>query len=114
MPEPGREPGRTSPGLSESPAAETRLQPPFHVILLNDNDHTFDYVVEMLGRLFGHAEQRAWAMAWKVHLEGRCVVETTTRERAELKRDQIHAYGRDPRVPRCAGSMSAILEPAAG
>jgi ATP-dependent Clp protease adaptor protein ClpS len=84
------------------------------VVLLNDDDHTFDYVVEMLGRLFGHASSRAWAMAWKVHLEGRCVVDTTTRERAELKRDQIHAYGRDPRILRCAGSMSAVIEPAAG
>jgi ATP-dependent Clp protease adaptor protein ClpS len=32
-------------------------------------------------------------------------------EHAELKRDQIHAYGKDPRMERCKGSMSAIIEP---
>ena len=35
-------------------------------------------------------------------------------ERAELKRDQIHAYGPDPRIPRCSGSMTAEIEPAVG
>jgi ATP-dependent Clp protease adaptor protein ClpS len=39
-------------------------------------------------------------------------VETTTRERAELKRDQIHAYGADWRIEHCQGSMSAVVEPA--
>lgn len=104
----------TKTRTSEGPAADVRLQPPWQVVLLDDDDHTFEYVVEMLGRLFGHARNRAWAMAWKVHLEGRCVVDTTSRERAELKRDQVHAYGRDRRVPRCAGSMSAAIEPAQG
>ena len=35
-----------------------------------------------------------------------------TFERAELKRDQISAFGRDWRIARCEGSMSAIIEPA--
>jgi ATP-dependent Clp protease adaptor protein ClpS len=29
-----------------------------------------------------------------------------------LKRDQIHAYGPDPNIPHCKGSMSAEIEPA--
>ena len=36
---------------------------------------------------------------------GRAVVCTTSLERAELKRDQIHAYGPDKSIERCAGSM---------
>jgi ATP-dependent Clp protease adaptor protein ClpS len=32
---------------------------------------------------------------------------------AEFARDQIHAYGADPRMPECRGSMSAVVEPAA-
>ena len=35
----------------------------------------------------------------------------TTKEHAELKRDQIHAFGKDVLIPRCAGSMSASIEP---
>jgi ATP-dependent Clp protease adaptor protein ClpS len=40
------------------------------------------------------------------------IVLTTTKEHAELKRDQIHAFGPDKRIPRCAGAMSAVIEPA--
>ena len=93
---------------------EARLQPPYHVILLDDNDHSYEYVVEMLCRVFGHSAQRAYLHAVEVDSAGRSVVDTTTLERAELKRDQIHAYGPDPRIPRCCGSMSAILEASAG
>lgn len=32
--------------------------------------------------------------------------------RTELKRDQIHAYGPDPHIKRCKGSMTATIEPA--
>jgi len=41
-------------------------------------------------------------------------VDTTSLERAELKRDQIHAYGADWRLTTCKGSMSAVIEPAVG
>jgi ATP-dependent Clp protease adaptor protein ClpS len=42
---------------------------------------------------------------------GRVIVCTTTLEHAELKRDQIHAFGPDPLLSRSRGSMSAIIEP---
>jgi ATP-dependent Clp protease adaptor protein ClpS len=84
------------------------------VVLLNDDDHTFDYVIRMLGRLFGHGPERAFAMALEVHTTGRVIVFTGSLEEAEFKRDQIHAYGKDGLVDRCAGSMSAVVEPAEG
>ena len=33
----------------------TRKQPPYNVIILNDEDHTFEYVIELLCKLFRHA-----------------------------------------------------------
>ncbi|HMP01429.1 MAG TPA: ATP-dependent Clp protease adaptor ClpS [Gemmatales bacterium] len=89
----------------------TRQQPPFNVILLNDDDHTYEYVIRMLGQLFGHSEQKAYLMAKEVDNIGRVIVLTTTKEHAELKRDQIHAFGPDPLLERSAGSMSAVIEP---
>lgn len=89
-----------------------RLAPPYHVILVNDDDHTYEYVVDMLRKLFGHSRPRAFLMAAQVDFTGRAIVDTTTRERAELKQEQIHAFGRDPRVPRCQGSMTCVIEPA--
>lgn len=86
--------------------------PPFNVVLLDDNDHSYDYVIEMLMKVFGHGQERAYQMACEVDRAGRVIVDTTTKERAELKRDQIHSYGADWRINHCRGSMSAIVEPA--
>ncbi len=91
---------------------KTRRQPPYNVILLNDDDHTYEYVIEMLKALFGHPVEKGFQLAKLVDTTGKAIVCTTSLERAELKRDQIHAYGPDPRIPRCKGSMSAVLEPA--
>lgn len=89
----------------------TRTAPMWNVVLLDDDDHSYEYVIEMLVTLFGHGLQRAYLMACEVDHTGTVVVDTTTRERAELKRDQIHGYGADWRIPRCRGSMSATIEP---
>jgi ATP-dependent Clp protease adaptor protein ClpS len=89
-----------------------KKEPLWNVVLLDDDHHTYDYVIEMLMELFGHSPIRAWLMACEVDNEGRVIVDTTSRERAELKRDQIHAYGADFRMEACAGSMSAEIEPA--
>jgi ATP-dependent Clp protease adapter protein ClpS len=52
-------------------------------------------------------------MAEEVHTTGRVIVLTTTKEYAEFKQDQIHAFGPDPWSSKeCKGSMTAILEPA--
>src|SRR5262245_1993183 len=93
---------------------DVKRQPPYHVILHNDDDHTFDYVIRMLKELFGHPDERGYQMALEVHTRGRVIVCTTSLERAELKRDQIHAFGPDPLITRCQGSMSANIEPAEG
>src|SRR6266850_4610713 len=85
--------------------------PPFNVVLLNDDDHTFDYVIEMLGSLFGFNPVKGRSMADQLNPHGRVIVLTTTKEHAEFKRDQIHGFGRDKRIEKCSGSMSAVIEP---
>jgi ATP-dependent Clp protease adaptor protein ClpS len=107
-------PTEVIPHVEVDRAEETRLQPPYHVILLDDDDHTYEYVIEMLGRIFGYAVPKAFEMARTVDTAGRCVVFTGSLEQAEFKRDKIHGYGADPRIPRCQGSMSAVLEKAEG
>ncbi len=97
-----------------APQTPTRpqRQPQYHVVLLDDNDHTYDYVLEMLRKLFGLPPENAFQLAHEVDHTGRVIVDTTTLERAELKRDQIHSFGRDWRIPRCQGSMTATIQPA--
>ena len=95
-------------GLDEPPT----LFRGYNVILLNDDDHSFDYVIRMLKQLFGYPESTGFRMAQEVDETGRVIVCTTSLERAELKRDQIHAFGPDKTIARCKGSMSADIEPA--
>ena len=95
------------------PEEHVRRQPPYHVVLLNDDDHTYEYVIIMLQQLFGHPPEKGFQLAKEVDKAGRAIVLTTTREHAELKRDQIHAFGPDPYSSKdCKGSMSAEIEPA--
>lgn len=83
--------------------------PPYNVVLLDD-DHSYEYVILMLKKVFGHPVKKAYEMAKEVDTKGRVVVATTHLEEAELKRDQIQAFGPDPLIPRCKGSMSATVE----
>ena len=88
-----------------------RRQPRYQVVLWNDDDHTYAYVIVMLMELFGHPAEKGYQLAKEVDLKGRTVVLTTTLEHAELKRDQIHAFGRDGLIEGCCGSMWATIEP---
>jgi len=92
--------------------ATEKLQPLYHVILLNDEEHSYDYVIEMLVKLFGMTESKAYNHAVEVDTAGTTILLTCELEKAELKRDQIHAYGPDPRMPSSLGSMAALVEPA--
>jgi ATP-dependent Clp protease adaptor protein ClpS len=93
---------------------KTEGLPPYNVVLLDDNDHSYEYVILMLKKIFGHSIEKGYEMAKEVDATGRVVVATTNLEQAELKRDQIHAFGPDPLIARCKGSMSATVEPASG
>lgn len=90
---------------------EGREVPRYHVVLWDSSDHTFEYVEKMLRELFGHTKEDCQAIAKEVDEDGRATVLTTTKEHAELKRDQIHAYGKD-NIEGSKGSMWATIESA--
>jgi ATP-dependent Clp protease adaptor protein ClpS len=94
------------------PETDTDQPVPWNVVLLDDDFHTYDYVIEMMQKIFAHTKDRAFKIAQTVDAEGRVVCLTTHKEHAELKRDQILAFGRDPRMATSQGSMSSIIEPA--
>ena len=89
---------------------KARRQPQYNVILWDSDDHTFDYVEKMLRELFGHTKEQCRKIAETVDTDGKAVVLTTTKEHAELKRDQIHAYGKDD-IQGSKGSMWSTIEP---
>jgi ATP-dependent Clp protease adaptor protein ClpS len=89
-----------------------KRQPRYHVILWNDDDHTYEYVITMLQKLFGYPVEKGYQLAKEVDSQGKVIVLTTALEHAELKRDQILAFGKDALIASCKGSMSASVEPA--
>jgi ATP-dependent Clp protease adaptor protein ClpS len=98
----------------KKPAAKRKRKPKgiprYNVILWDSDDHTYDYVERMLRELFGHTAEECHKMAETVDTQGKVIVLTTTHEHAELKRDQIHAYGKDELMRNCKGSMHATIE----
>jgi len=104
----------TRPAVLPEPEAIEREDkvPLYRVVLLDDNDHTYDYVIEMLQKIFVFSLDQAYRHAEEVDRTGRTVLITCELPEAEFSRDQIHAYGPDWRLPRSKGSMNAIIEPA--
>jgi ATP-dependent Clp protease adaptor protein ClpS len=103
---------QTAPKSRTIPETRTRRQPPYHVIILNDEEHTFEYVIELLTKLFGHPLATAEELTLRIHHTGRAIVLTTHREKAELKREQVLAYGPDPRMNISKGPLGCYIEPA--
>jgi ATP-dependent Clp protease adaptor protein ClpS len=93
---------------------QEELVPLYRVVLLDDDDHTYDYVIEMLQKIFIFSMDQAYRHAEEVDTAGRTVLITCELPEAEFARDQIHSYGPDWRLPRSKGSMSAVVEPAGG
>jgi ATP-dependent Clp protease adaptor protein ClpS len=93
--------------------SSSRTEGLYHVIILNDEDHTVDYVVEMLQAVLGLSAPDALARTLEADRTGSSIVRTCALTEAEQKRDQIHAYGPDWRLPHSRGSVAALVEPAA-
>lgn len=93
-------------------STKDQLSKLYHVIILNDDEHTFDYVIEMLQAVFAISYSAALSHTMEADATGSSIVLTTSLEEAEQKRDQVHAYGPDWRMPNSRGSVAALVEPA--
>lgn len=104
------------PGTSPvaEPIEETEIVPEHlsRLVLLDDDEHTYEYVIEMLGAVFGYGPEKAFALARLVDTQGRVTLMTGARVECEAKQSQVHAYGADPRIPTSKGAMTAIIEDA--
>lgn len=91
---------------------KTRFLPQYNVVILNDEEHTFEYVIELLTKIFSHSLATAKQLTWAIHTKGLAIVFTTHKEKAELKRDQVLSYGPDPRMEISKGPLACYIEPA--
>jgi ATP-dependent Clp protease adaptor protein ClpS len=77
------------------PKSKPKRQPPYAVILHNDDFDTFQYVIELLMKLFAYSPEKAFVLTNQVHTQGKSIVWSGTLELAELKRDQVRGFGPD-------------------
>ena len=101
----------TRPQTHVEDYTDEQLAPLYHLVLLDDDHHTYQYVIVMLGAIFGYEVEKAYAIACVVDSEGRAVLMTGSRDEVAAKQERIHAFGADPMMAESKGSMSAVIEP---
>lgn len=89
----------------------TDIEKLWQVVLLDDDYHTYDYVIEMLMDIFGHPMELAYRMACEVDSKKRVIVDVDAKRPAKAKCRRINSYGPDRRMQQSRGSMSAVVEP---
>jgi len=72
-----------------------KRQPPYNVVVYNDDKHTYEYVIETFQKVFGYPPEKGFILADRIHMTGMAIVWTGTRELAELKVDQVRSAGTD-------------------
>lgn len=93
--------------------ADPRLLPPYHVVLENDDFHTFDFVIAVLREVFGFPSVKAQSLAMEAHRQGESIVWTGPKEVAELKIEQVTTFSEThPTSGQRLGPLSVRLEPA--
>jgi len=82
------------PGVLEEVATEeeTRLAPPWNVLVHDDPITLMSYVTMALQRIFGYPQGRAHALMMGVHTTGRAIVWTGAREQAETYVVKLHGH----------------------
>ncbi len=91
-------------------APQTQAVRDCKVVLFNDEEHTYDYVVEMLTHACHLARGEAFRCAVEVDLTGRTIVFYGSRAACTAVVAKIRAYGPDHRLPQSMTSMRAEIE----
>ena len=77
----------------EEPGEKTEPDRPWLVIVWNDPINLMSYVTWVFQKLFGYTRAKATKLMLEVHHQGRSVVSSGSREKAELDCFRLHAHG---------------------
>ena len=66
---------------------------PWIVIVWNDPVNLMSYVTYVFQKLFGYSREKATRLMLAVHYEGKAVVSSGTREKAEIDVARLHSHG---------------------
>ena len=71
----------------------TSLDHPWKVIVWDDPINLMSYVTFVFRKLFGFSEEKAHRLMMEVHVDGRAVVSSGNREKAEFDVFRLHEHG---------------------
>ncbi len=87
--------GVVAPERTDAPSTgeDTDAARPWQVVVWNDPVNLMSYVVFVFRKLFGFSKEKATRLMLAVHHEGRAIVSSGPREKAELDCHRLHAHG---------------------
>ncbi|MCU9611855.1 ATP-dependent Clp protease adaptor ClpS, partial [Escherichia coli] len=65
-----------TPDLDTDSETRTQRQPPYAVVLHNDDINTMDFVVMVLRKVFGYTAEKCVGLMMEAHEKGRSVIWT--------------------------------------
>src|ERR1041385_531647 len=86
------------PGIVEAPTRDTETRSaeerdlPWQVVVHNDPVNLMSYVTMVFQKVFGLTKENAERHMLEVHQQGRSILWSGMRERAELYVQQLHGY----------------------
>jgi ATP-dependent Clp protease adaptor protein ClpS len=83
-------PATVNPEIGTKP--DIKLDTPWNVIIHNDPVNLMSYVSLVIRKIFGYPEQEAERLMLQVHQEGRSIVWSGARERAEHYVRELHSH----------------------
>ena len=103
-----------TPSTETQEEIQTRRIPPYNVILLNDDYHTMEFVIEVLMKVLGCQKERAFQLMLEAHESGRAIIWSGPLEGAELKQEQVQTFHEKHGDGRELGPLGCVIEPAPG
>jgi ATP-dependent Clp protease adaptor protein ClpS len=88
----GSGPGIADPTVEKTTESEHELDLPWQVVVHNDPVNLMTYVTMVFQRVFGYPREKAERHMLEVHQQGRSILWSGVRERAELYVQQLHGY----------------------
>jgi ATP-dependent Clp protease adaptor protein ClpS len=80
------------PTIEKETRSEEDLDLPWQVVVHNDPVNLMSYVTMVFQRVFGYPREKAERHMLEVHHQGRSILWSGMRERAELYVQQLHGY----------------------
>ncbi|MBA2434780.1 MAG: ATP-dependent Clp protease adapter ClpS [Verrucomicrobiota bacterium] len=84
--------GVATPEIGQETKTKEALDLPWNVVVHNDPVNLMSYVTMVFQKVFGYPKEKAEIHMMEVHQNGRSILWSGVRERAELFVQQLHGY----------------------